>query len=108
MCPTYDMRACNERACPINCVLTEFSQWSDCSPCAKKQVRNSQSHESPSFLVCFILPDSKLIGFEEGGLTKSTKETEKNRLVLKNLTRTSQRSLVIKKYYFMHMDFTEM
>lgn len=39
MCPRLDTRACNEQACPINCVLTEFSQWSDCSPCAKKQFR---------------------------------------------------------------------
>ncbi|XP_061590499.1 complement component C6 isoform X1 [Cololabis saira] len=35
----HDTRACNEEACPINCQLTEFSPWSDCSPCAKKQFR---------------------------------------------------------------------
>ncbi|XP_012732976.2 complement component C6 [Fundulus heteroclitus] len=39
MCPRFDTRGCNDQACPINCILTEFSQWSDCSPCAKKQFR---------------------------------------------------------------------
>uniref|UniRef100_A0A3B5LD03 Complement component 6, duplicate 1 n=1 Tax=Xiphophorus couchianus TaxID=32473 RepID=A0A3B5LD03_9TELE len=34
-----DTRGCNQQACPINCVLSEFSQWSDCSPCARKQFR---------------------------------------------------------------------
>uniref|UniRef100_A0A096MB53 Complement C6 n=1 Tax=Poecilia formosa TaxID=48698 RepID=A0A096MB53_POEFO len=35
----YDTRGCNQQACPINCVLSEFSRWSDCSPCARKQFR---------------------------------------------------------------------
>ncbi|XP_026154152.1 complement component C6 [Mastacembelus armatus] len=39
LCERYDNRACNEQACPINCLLTEFGPWSDCSPCAKKQFR---------------------------------------------------------------------
>ncbi|XP_034565493.1 complement component C6 isoform X1 [Notolabrus celidotus] len=39
LCEKYDRRACNEQACPINCRLTEFGAWSDCSPCAKKQFR---------------------------------------------------------------------
>ncbi|XP_024918549.1 complement component C6 [Cynoglossus semilaevis] len=39
LCPTWDTRACNEQSCPINCILTEFGPWSDCSPCAKKQFR---------------------------------------------------------------------
>ncbi|KAM9322392.1 complement component C6 [Pholidichthys leucotaenia] len=38
-CDRYEQRGCNENACPINCVLTEFSPWSECSPCAKKQFR---------------------------------------------------------------------
>lgn len=39
LCDRTDQRSCNEQACPINCQLTEFSLWSDCSPCAKKQFR---------------------------------------------------------------------
>ncbi|KAM7369336.1 hypothetical protein PAMP_013611 [Pampus punctatissimus] len=42
LCKSHDRRACNEQACPINCLLTEFGPWSDCSPCAKKQARNTQ------------------------------------------------------------------
>lgn len=43
LCPTWDTRACNEQSCPINCILTEFGPWSDCSPCAKKQARKWSS-----------------------------------------------------------------
>lgn len=39
LCDRSDTRACNEQACPINCLLTEFGPWSGCSPCAKKQFR---------------------------------------------------------------------
>ncbi|XP_050928728.1 complement component C6 isoform X2 [Lates calcarifer] len=39
LCESVDRRSCNEQACPINCLLTEFGPWSDCSPCAKKQFR---------------------------------------------------------------------
>lgn len=39
LCKNHDRRACNEQACPINCQLTDFGPWSDCSPCAKKQLR---------------------------------------------------------------------
>uniref|UniRef100_A0A1A7WWC9 Complement component 6 n=2 Tax=Iconisemion striatum TaxID=60296 RepID=A0A1A7WWC9_9TELE len=39
LCDHRDTRACNQQACPINCLLSEFSSWSDCSPCAKKQFR---------------------------------------------------------------------
>uniref|UniRef100_A0A674NEW6 Complement component 6, duplicate 1 n=2 Tax=Takifugu rubripes TaxID=31033 RepID=A0A674NEW6_TAKRU len=39
LCQKQDSRACNEHSCPINCLLTDFSPWSDCSPCAKKQFR---------------------------------------------------------------------
>ncbi|CAJ1070867.1 complement component C6 [Xyrichtys novacula] len=39
LCEKSDMRACNEQACPINCMLSDFGPWSDCSPCAKKQFR---------------------------------------------------------------------
>lgn len=42
MCKRYDSRGCNEQLCPINCLLTEYGPWSDCSPCAKKQARNTQ------------------------------------------------------------------
>ncbi|KAK2818864.1 hypothetical protein Q5P01_024425 [Channa striata] len=39
LCDSHEQRGCNEQACPINCLLTEFGPWSDCSPCAKKQFR---------------------------------------------------------------------
>ncbi|KAI3361633.1 hypothetical protein L3Q82_002003 [Scortum barcoo] len=42
ICPSQESRGCNEQLCPINCLLTEFGPWSDCSPCAKKQARNTQ------------------------------------------------------------------
>ncbi|XP_057674285.1 complement component C6 isoform X1 [Corythoichthys intestinalis] len=47
LCERDDKRACNMQACPINCVLTEFGPWSDCSPCAKKQLR-TRSIQTPS------------------------------------------------------------
>ncbi|TDH01812.1 hypothetical protein EPR50_G00166580 [Perca flavescens] len=47
LCEEHDSRACNEHACPINCLLTGFGLWSDCSPCAKKQFR-TRSVERPS------------------------------------------------------------
>ncbi|CAG5867193.1 unnamed protein product [Menidia menidia] len=47
LCAKYDTRACNEHACPINCMLTEYSPWSECSPCAKKQFR-TRAVERPS------------------------------------------------------------
>ncbi|XP_054468408.1 complement component C6 [Anoplopoma fimbria] len=47
LCEKYDARACNERSCPINCLLTDYRAWSDCSPCAKKQFR-TRSVERPS------------------------------------------------------------
>uniref|UniRef100_A0A672JR31 Complement component 6 n=1 Tax=Salarias fasciatus TaxID=181472 RepID=A0A672JR31_SALFA len=39
LCDKYDRRACNQQACPINCLLTEFGPWSECSACARKQLR---------------------------------------------------------------------
>uniref|UniRef100_A0A671LXR3 Complement component 6 n=1 Tax=Sinocyclocheilus anshuiensis TaxID=1608454 RepID=A0A671LXR3_9TELE len=36
--------SCNVEACTINCQLTEFGPWSECSPCAKKSV--SKAHRS--------------------------------------------------------------
>ncbi|XP_042365162.1 complement component C6 isoform X1 [Plectropomus leopardus] len=47
LCDKHDSRACNEQTCPINCLLTEFGPWSDCSPCAKKQLR-TRSVQRPS------------------------------------------------------------
>ncbi|XP_051794584.1 complement component C6 [Acanthochromis polyacanthus] len=47
LCDRSDTRSCNEQACPINCQLAEFSPWSDCSPCAKKQFR-TRSVQRPS------------------------------------------------------------
>ncbi|XP_062867448.1 complement component C6 isoform X1 [Trichomycterus rosablanca] len=39
LCQTSESRTCNVEACPINCLLTEFGPWSECSPCAEKQFR---------------------------------------------------------------------
>lgn len=47
MCPSEESRGCNQQLCPINCLLTEFGPWSDCSPCAKKQFR-TRSVQRPS------------------------------------------------------------
>lgn len=41
LCPTYDRRACFTQPCPVNCLLTSYGPWSDCSPCARKQARNT-------------------------------------------------------------------
>ncbi|XP_071321962.1 complement component C6 isoform X1 [Trachinotus anak] len=49
LCNKYDIRACNEQRCPINCVLTEFGPWSDCSPCAKKQFRTRSVQRPAQF-----------------------------------------------------------
>ncbi|XP_019739061.1 complement component C6 isoform X1 [Hippocampus comes] len=47
LCKSRDSKACNVQACPINCLLTEFGPWSDCSPCAKKQLR-TRAIQTPS------------------------------------------------------------
>nr|XP_046230774.1 complement component C6-like [Scatophagus argus] len=47
LCKGHDSRACNEQSCPINCLLTDFGPWSECSPCAKKQFR-TRSVQRPS------------------------------------------------------------
>ncbi|XP_053505413.1 complement component C6 [Ictalurus furcatus] len=39
LCQIHEHRTCNVEACPINCQLTEFGPWSECSPCAKKMFR---------------------------------------------------------------------
>ncbi|KAJ7988450.1 hypothetical protein DPEC_G00323670 [Dallia pectoralis] len=39
LCQKLESRACNVQACSIHCQLTDWSKWSGCSPCAKKQLR---------------------------------------------------------------------
>ncbi|XP_068072134.2 complement component C6 isoform X1 [Danio rerio] len=39
LCQIHDNRVCNVEACPINCQLTEFGPWSECSSCAKKSFK---------------------------------------------------------------------
>lgn len=39
LCVLTESGACNQRRCPINCELSDYSAWSECSPCAKKQLR---------------------------------------------------------------------
>uniref|UniRef100_A0A8C9FNU8 Complement C6 n=1 Tax=Pavo cristatus TaxID=9049 RepID=A0A8C9FNU8_PAVCR len=38
LCTKQESRACNQQTCPINCQLGDFSPWSECDPCIKKQV----------------------------------------------------------------------
>uniref|UniRef100_A0A665WPL3 Complement component 6 n=1 Tax=Echeneis naucrates TaxID=173247 RepID=A0A665WPL3_ECHNA len=47
LCNRYEWRSCNSQTCPINCVLTEYGPWSDCSACDKKQFR-TRSVQRPS------------------------------------------------------------
>ncbi|KAK9532802.1 hypothetical protein VZT92_010169 [Zoarces viviparus] len=47
LCQKHDRTACNGQNCPIDCLLTDFGAWSDCSPCAKKQYR-TRSVQRPS------------------------------------------------------------
>lgn len=49
LCQTYERRTCNVDACPINCQLTEFGPWSECSPCVKKMVNTFNKPNSLSF-----------------------------------------------------------
>ncbi|XP_051533125.1 complement component C6 [Myxocyprinus asiaticus] len=39
LCQIHDSKVCSAEACPINCQMTEFGPWSECSPCAKKSFR---------------------------------------------------------------------
>uniref|UniRef100_A0A8B9H503 Complement component 6 n=1 Tax=Astyanax mexicanus TaxID=7994 RepID=A0A8B9H503_ASTMX len=39
LCKTHESRMCAVEECPINCQLTDFGPWSECSPCAKKMFR---------------------------------------------------------------------
>ncbi|CAH2296424.1 complement component C6 [Pelobates cultripes] len=39
LCTKHESRSCNEQPCPINCRIGDFSSWSDCDPCLKKQFR---------------------------------------------------------------------
>ncbi|CDQ62467.1 unnamed protein product [Oncorhynchus mykiss] len=39
LCQKHESRACNVQACFIHCQLTDWANWSGCSPCAKKQAR---------------------------------------------------------------------
>uniref|UniRef100_A0A673JL66 Complement component C6-like n=1 Tax=Sinocyclocheilus rhinocerous TaxID=307959 RepID=A0A673JL66_9TELE len=49
LCQTHETRACNVEACTINCQLTEFGPWSECSPCAKKSVSKAHGCISLNF-----------------------------------------------------------
>lgn len=39
LCVWSETGPCNQQACPINCELTDYIPWSECSPCAQKQLR---------------------------------------------------------------------
>lgn len=49
LCQTQETRVCNAEACTINCQLTEFGPWSECSPCAKKSV--SKTHTGTQVMI---------------------------------------------------------
>uniref|UniRef100_A0A8C5SKP9 Complement C6 n=1 Tax=Laticauda laticaudata TaxID=8630 RepID=A0A8C5SKP9_LATLA len=37
LCQWAESRACSQQACPINCQLGDWEEWSECDPCVKKQ-----------------------------------------------------------------------
>lgn len=45
LCVWSETGPCNQQACPINCELTDYIPWSECSPCAQKQVRRKQGRK---------------------------------------------------------------
>lgn len=49
-CPNLrDSRACNEHPCPVNCELSEFGAWSDCTrTCGGGQSRRQRSMLAPA------------------------------------------------------------
>ncbi|CAB1455493.1 unnamed protein product [Pleuronectes platessa] len=49
LCDRVDRRGCNHQACPIDCLLTQFEPWSDCSPCARKQLRTRSVQRTSQF-----------------------------------------------------------
>lgn len=52
LCQIHDNRVCNVEACPINCQLTEFGPWSECSSCAKKSVSKTHTQFKMSCSGC--------------------------------------------------------
>uniref|UniRef100_A0A672NEP8 Complement component C6 n=1 Tax=Sinocyclocheilus grahami TaxID=75366 RepID=A0A672NEP8_SINGR len=63
LCQTHETRACNVEACTINCQLTEFGSWSECSPCAKK-ICETRSVLNPSLMEERACHPSKECGIE--------------------------------------------
>ncbi|CAE7251463.1 SSPO [Symbiodinium natans] len=48
--PLNETQACNEQSCPIDCVLADWSKWSDCDPyCIGTQSRNRSVVTEPEF-----------------------------------------------------------
>ncbi|KAL7989068.1 hypothetical protein Chor_007987 [Crotalus horridus] len=47
LCQWAESRPCSQQACPINCQLGDWEEWSECDPCVKKQFR-IRSLEQPS------------------------------------------------------------
>ncbi|XP_028661345.1 complement component C6 [Erpetoichthys calabaricus] len=39
LCTFSEQRACNEEACPMNCHLGDYGDWSECLACVNKQIR---------------------------------------------------------------------
>ncbi|XP_006875462.1 PREDICTED: complement component C6 [Chrysochloris asiatica] len=40
ICTKQEIRECNWQACPINCLLGDYGQWSECDPCVKRQFKS--------------------------------------------------------------------
>uniref|UniRef100_A0A673JFH2 Complement component C6-like n=1 Tax=Sinocyclocheilus rhinocerous TaxID=307959 RepID=A0A673JFH2_9TELE len=70
LCQTHETRACNVEACTINCQLTEFGPWSECSPCAKKSVSKFEMHLSTSGSI--VKAAEKCITSVQGGRAEYT------------------------------------
>ncbi|CAE7739327.1 Sspo [Symbiodinium sp. CCMP2592] len=48
--PFNETQACNEKSCPVDCVLADWSGWSDCDPyCVGSQNRNRIVVTAPEF-----------------------------------------------------------
>ncbi|KAM6224364.1 complement component C6 [Rhynchocyon petersi] len=40
LCTNSETRACNWQTCPINCLLGDYGQWSECDACVERQFKS--------------------------------------------------------------------